>query len=85
MTSEEDDQEDEMDRFALAGVRSAIEGEGFPAICGGVFLLCSLNERVTPLGFLYVRLWWHLLFVDVGVHEVPRFCAMFFVFVIYEV
>lgn len=66
MTSEEDDQEDEMDRFALAGVRSAIEGEGFPTICGGVFLLCSLNERVTLLGFLYVRLWWHLLFVDVG-------------------
>ena len=53
MTSEEDDQEDEMDRFALAGVRSTMEGEGFPTIYVGIFLV--LVERKGGFPGIIVR------------------------------
>lgn len=55
VTSEEDDQEDEMDGFALAGVRSTMQGEGFPTILWWHIFVCLLNERVAPQDLLSVR------------------------------
>lgn len=56
ITSEEDDREDEINRSALAAVRSAIEGEGFHAVWFVVaFLLCLFEMKGCLLRIYVVR------------------------------